>query len=41
MKSERDIKESIQFTIATKRIKYIGINLHKDTKNGTQKIITC
>ena len=28
-KSEREIKESIPFTIATKRIKYIGINLTK------------
>ena len=27
-KSEREIKESIPFTIATKRIKYLGINLH-------------
>ena len=36
-KSEREIKESIQFTIATKRIKYLGINLPKDT-NCTQKI---
>ena len=26
-KSEREIKESIPFTIATKRIKYLGINL--------------
>ena len=31
-KSERDIKESIPFTIATKRIKYLGINLPKETK---------
>ena len=31
-KSERVIKESISFTIATKRIKYIGINLPKETK---------
>ena len=31
-KSERDIKESIPFTIATKRIKYLGINLAKETK---------
>ena len=31
-KSEREIKESIAFTIATKRIKYLGINLPKDTK---------
>ena len=28
-KSEREIKESIPFTIATQRIKYLGINLHK------------
>ena len=26
-KSEREIKESIPFTIATKRIKYLGMNL--------------
>ena len=31
-KSEREIKESIPFTIATKRIKYLGINLSKETK---------
>ena len=31
-KSERAIKESIPFTIATKRIKYQGINLSKETK---------
>ena len=31
-KSEREIKESIPFTIATKRIKYLGINLPKNTK---------
>ena len=31
-KSEKEIKESIPFTTATKRIKYIGINLPKDTK---------
>ena len=31
-KSERDIKESIPFTITTKRIKYLGINLPKETK---------
>ena len=30
--SEREIKESIPFTIATKRIKYQGINLPKETK---------
>ena len=27
--SEREIKESVPLTIATKRIKYLGINLHK------------
>ena len=31
-KSEREIKESIPFTIATKTIKYLGINLSKKTK---------
>ena len=29
-KSEREIKESIPFTIATKGIKYLGINLLKE-----------
>ena len=31
-KSEREIKESIPFTIAIKRIKYLGITLPKETK---------
>ena len=31
-KSETEIKKSISFTIATKRNKYIGINLSKVTK---------
>ena len=31
-KSEREIKESVTFIIATKRIKYLGINLPKETK---------
>ena len=31
-KPEREIKESIPFTIATKRIKFLGINLPKETK---------
>ena len=31
-KSEREIKEWIPFTIITKRIKYLGINLPKETK---------
>ena len=32
-KTEREIKETIPFTIATKRIKYLGINLLKETKD--------
>ena len=32
-KSEREIKETIPFTIATKRIKYLGINLLKEAKD--------
>ena len=32
-KSEREIKETVSFTIATKRIKYIGINLPKKAKD--------
>ena len=31
-KSEREIKQSILFTITTKRIKYLGINLPKEMK---------
>ena len=31
-KSKIEIKKSISFTIATKRIKYLGINLPKETK---------
>ena len=31
-KSEREIKESNSFTITTKIIKYLGINLSKETK---------
>ena len=33
MKKQREIKETIPFTIATKRIKYLGINLPKETKD--------
>ena len=32
-KTERAIKETTPFTIATKRIKYLGINLPKETKD--------
>ena len=31
-KSEREMKESVAFTITTKIIKYLGINLPKETK---------
>ena len=31
-KSERAIKESIPFTIATKRINHLGLNLPRETK---------
>ena len=31
-RSERESKETIPFTIATKRIKYLGINLLKETE---------
>ena len=31
-KSEKEIKETLPFTIATKRIKYLGINLPKEAK---------
>ena len=31
--SEREIKETLPFTIATKRIKYLGINLPKEVKD--------
>ena len=32
-RTEREIKETIPFTTATKRIKYFGINLPKETKD--------
>ena len=31
--TEREIKKTIPFTIATKRIKYLGITLTKDVKD--------
>ena len=31
--TEREIKEKNSFTIATKRIKYLGINIPKETKD--------
>ena len=32
-KSETEIKKTLPFTIATKRIKYLGINVPKETKD--------
>ena len=32
-KSEREIKETLSFTLATKRIKHLGINLPKEAKD--------
>ena len=32
-RTKREIKETIPFTIAMKRIKYLGINLPKETKD--------
>ena len=32
-KSEREIKIAISFTVATKRIKYLGINLPEEIKD--------
>ena len=31
-RAEREIREAILFTIASKRIKYLGVNLPKETK---------
>ena len=33
MKSQKEIKETIPFTITMKRIKYLGLNLCKETKD--------
>ena len=33
MRKQREIKETIPFTIAMKRIKYLGIYLYKETKD--------
>ena len=37
-KTERKIKETIPFTIATKRIKYLGINLPKQSEDIYRKL---
>ena len=38
-RSEREIKETLPFTTATKRIKYLGKNPPKEVKTCTQKTI--
>ena len=38
-KTEREIKETIPLSIAMKRIKYLGINLPKETKDLHMKTI--
>ena len=40
-RSEREIKETLPFTNARKRIKYLGINLPTETKTCMQKTIIC
>ena len=37
-KTEREIKETIPFTIATKGIKYLGVYLPKETKPINRKL---
>ena len=37
-KTEREVKETIPFTIATKRIKYLGINLPEDRRPIYRKL---
>ena len=33
MRKQKEIKETIPFTIAMKRTKYLGLYLHKETKD--------
>ena len=33
MKNQREVNETIPLTTATKRVKYLGINLPKETKD--------
>jgi len=40
-KSEREIKKTIPFAISTKIIKYLEINLPKETKTCRRKTIRC
>ena len=38
-RSEREIREAIPFTITSKRIQYLGVNLPKEKKTCTLKTI--
>ena len=38
-KAEREIKETIPFTIATERIKYLGIYLPKESKEDRKSVV--
>ena len=40
-RSEREIKETTPFTTASKRIKYLGINPLKETKDLYSETIRC
>ena len=40
-RSEREMKETIPFTIASKKIKYLGINLPKETSLVAQWLRIC
>ena len=37
-KSEREIMETLPFTVAAKRIKYLGINIRRETKPVCRKL---
>ena len=39
MKDQKEIRETIPFTIASRRIKYLGVNLPKETKTCTLKTV--
>ena len=36
-REEKEIREAIPFTITSKRIKYLGVNLPKDTKDTDER----
>ena len=40
-RSEREIRETIPFTTASKRIKYLGINIPKEANTYTLKSVRC